>query len=268
MSKAEKAYTDRNRNKGRTDAYVYERTGEEMSWFVPADSLDAMLTFEVRPSDIFLITAAKSGTTWMMHIVSLIMNNANEEVLNASSTSPFNPYVTYPEFYILNHDVQPGYKTLAQMENQRFIPTHLSPNLLPPQVFKKMPKVIYVARNPKDVAVSLYHHFLQDAFLRSYTWEEYLLFSLKGTIRGEWGNHVIPWWEKRNEKNVFFVKYEDMVRDAGCCSTNSDSYNTMEINCKVGGWKDYFTVAQNEEFDEVYKRWIGDSGLVMDFTLP
>ncbi|XP_077996798.1 sulfotransferase 1B1-like [Glandiceps talaboti] len=309
---AEKAYKDRNLTPGRCDTYVYERTGVEVPWFVTEECLDAMVTFDVRPSDVFLITAAKSGTTWMKHIISLVMNNANEDALEATSTSAFSPFINYPEFHV-DEDGEPGYKEIARTECQRFIPTHLSPDLLPPQVFEKKPKVIYVARNPKDVAVSLYHHYLQIPFYCTYTWEEYLNNYIQGkeTVYGEWGNHVIPWWEKRNEKNVFFVKYEDMIRDLGKCVrelatfleqdhltedqlikvTNLCTFESMKESStalkigfcdmwnidrskspfvrkgKVGGWKNYFTVAQNEEFDEVYKKWIGDSGLEMDFTL-
>ncbi|XP_077989718.1 sulfotransferase 1B1-like [Glandiceps talaboti] len=308
MSKAEKAYRDRNQNKKSnvTDTYIYERTGQEMPWYVPADCLDSLVTFEIRPSDVFLITVPKSGTTWMKRILSLIMNDADEEeALSRESTSPFTPYKFYPEMKTYHVEY-------VKMEGQRFMPSHLLPNLLPPQLFEKKPKVIYVARNPKDAAVSMYHHCLQDNKIPSYTWSDFLTKYMQGRyIFGDWGSHVIPWWERRHEQNVLFVKYEDMVKDLGrvvrevasfmdrdtlsedqlnkitkLCTFESmkkDPVSLVKFACdlwsidvsnspfvrkgKVGGWKDYFTVAQNEEFDEVYKRWIGDSGLEMDFTL-
>ncbi|XP_077999664.1 sulfotransferase 1B1-like [Glandiceps talaboti] len=314
MSTADKAYINRNQKKGCTDTYIYKRTGDEMPWYVGAQCLDAMLTFEVRTSDVFLITTAKSGTTWVKRILSLIMNDANKEAMGPQFNSPFSPQARYPEFHHNDHQTVPNFKKYAQMEGRRFIPTHLSPDLLPPQVFEKNPKVIYVARNPKDVAVSLYHHSLQDIDMPSYTWDVFLTNYMqgKGTLFGEWGNHVIPWWERRNEKNVFFVKYEDMITDLGnvvkslasileqyhlteeqlneitkLCTFDSmknspdpayisicqgwnigTSKSPFVRKGKVGGWKDFFTVAQNEEFDGVYKRWIGDSGLEMEFTLP
>lgn len=42
----------------------------------------------------------------------------------------------------------------------RFIRTHLPFDLLPKQLRtgEKKPKIIYIARNPKDVAISYYHH--------------------------------------------------------------------------------------------------------------
>jgi hypothetical protein len=51
----------------------------------------------------------------------------------------------------------PGYKFFAEMEEQRFIKTHLPFKLLPPTIMSKRAKVVYIARNPKDVVVSYYH---------------------------------------------------------------------------------------------------------------
>ncbi len=35
----------------------------------------------------------------------------------------------------------------------------------------------------------------------------------------------------------------------------------------VGDWKNYFTVAQDEYFDEIYAEQCKDSGLIFDYTL-
>lgn len=50
----------------------------------------------------------------------------------------------------------PNYETLVNKKSPRFIKTHLPFSLMPPSVLKKA-KTIYVARHPKDVAVSWYH---------------------------------------------------------------------------------------------------------------
>ncbi|KAG7175898.1 Sulfotransferase 1A1-like [Homarus americanus] len=49
----------------------------------------------------------------------------------------------------------------------RIIKTHLPLSLLPPDILDTA-KVVYVARNPRDVTVSMYHHF-QHLNLHSYT---------------------------------------------------------------------------------------------------
>jgi Sulfotransferase domain len=42
----------------------------------------------------------------------------------------------------------------------RILKTHLPVSMLPPDIFKKGSKVVYVCRNPKDACVSYYHHTL------------------------------------------------------------------------------------------------------------
>ena len=46
---------------------------------------------------------------------------------------------------------------VANMKGRRVIKTHLPMQLLPEGVCEKA-KVVYLARNPKDVAVSFYYH--------------------------------------------------------------------------------------------------------------
>ena len=61
---------------------------------------------------------------------------------------------------ILPPQMLPLFHTLDQldkMESPRIIKTHLPFYLLPPNLLDTC-KVVYVARNPKDVIVSYYHH--------------------------------------------------------------------------------------------------------------
>lgn len=51
----------------------------------------------------------------------------------------------------------PTYDMLEAMTEPRFIKTHLPFSLLSPKLLEVGCKVIYVARNPKDVAVSFFH---------------------------------------------------------------------------------------------------------------
>ncbi|PIK58211.1 putative sulfotransferase 1C2A [Apostichopus japonicus] len=45
-------------------------------------------------------------------------------------------------------------------------------------------------------------------------WDEFLDQFCKGLLpHGDWFEHNIYWWERRNEPNVLFIKYEDMKKD-------------------------------------------------------
>ncbi|XP_070582127.1 sulfotransferase 1B1-like [Ptychodera flava] len=281
-----------------------------MQWFIPAFILDALNTFEVRESDVFLITYPKSGTTLVHKILALVMNNADEELIDGGLHVPFSRQISYPELHFLE-DSEPMCKKFEKMECRRFIPTHLPPSLLPRQLFEKPAKVIFVCRNLKDSCVSYFHHYMKSPYEVPLNWQDFLsMYLSKDMIYvGEWGSHVIPWWKKRNDQNVLFLKYEDIVKDLEqyirkiaafmeqdhltdekfdkivklCTFDNMKrdpvatraslselrqydaSSNPFVREGKIGLWKEYFTEEENTRFDQAYKRWIGDSGLEMEF---
>lgn len=47
---------------------------------------------------------------------------------------------------------------VASMPSPRYIKSHLTWDLLPEQMPAVKPKLVYVARNPKDMCVSYYHY--------------------------------------------------------------------------------------------------------------
>ncbi|XP_033118152.1 sulfotransferase 1C4-like isoform X3 [Anneissia japonica] len=97
----------------------------------------------------------------------------------------------------------------------RLIKTHLPPQHMAKQLTIKRPKIVYVGRNPKDNAVSLYNFYRANTYLRTYeTWNEFFeAFCADDVIYGSWFDMNIYWWNLRNEDNVLFIKYEDMKKD-------------------------------------------------------
>lgn len=70
-----------------------------------------------------------------------------------------------------------------------------------------------MARNPKDAAISFYHHYKN---LVGYpgTKEDFLDAFIDGKIiYAPFFDHIIPFWNIRHRKNVLFLTYEDMKRD-------------------------------------------------------
>lgn len=65
---------------------------------------------------------------------------------------------------------------INQIQRPRFIKSHLPICFLPKQLWQVKPKIVYVAREPKDAAISFYHHYYnfykysgtKDAFLDLY----------------------------------------------------------------------------------------------------
>lgn len=58
---------------------------------------------------------------------------------------------------ILNEMYAPGYEYMPHLPSPRVIKTHFPFSLMPSSVVRVQSRIIYVARNPKDVAVSYYY---------------------------------------------------------------------------------------------------------------
>ena len=60
-------------------------------------------------------------------------------------------------------------------------------------------KYIYIARNPKDVAVSFYYHTKRHSeYNFTGDWDCYFELFIKGEVEfGLWFDHVLSWWEHK-----------------------------------------------------------------------
>ncbi|GBN77502.1 Sulfotransferase 1C2, partial [Araneus ventricosus] len=76
-------------------------------------------------------------------------------------------------------------------------------------------KYIYVARNPKDCCVSYFHHtknLPQHGFKGDF--DEYFELFLSGKVDyGDYFDHLMEWYEHRNDPNVLFMTYEQIQED-------------------------------------------------------
>ncbi|XP_022109825.1 sulfotransferase 1A1-like isoform X2 [Acanthaster planci] len=289
---------------------------------VPRQVFEELESFQVRQDDIYLITYPKAGTTWMQQIISLIMDGLEAELHKKVHVFFRFPFLenTWISHYSQVGLIPPTHSLLPKMpcDTPRKIKTHLAPIFLPRQIFEKKPKVVYVARNPKDVAVSYYHMHQFDTTLQTYpSWEKFFeRFINKDVCGGDWFEHNLFWWKKRHDSNVLFIKYEDMKKDLKSavqltadflerpvtqkdiqkivekCSfqnmkkdptANPDMVLEFGSDCEVlnqppkekmvsfmrkgqvGDWKKYFSVAQNELFDELYQKEVMGSELSFDF---
>lgn len=104
--------------------------------------------FNFRDDDIIIATYAKSGTTWLQQIVAqLIFNGA--EGIDVPEISP------WLDLRVPAKEVK--LPALEQQQHRRFIKTHLPVDAL---VFSPKAKYIYIGRDGRDVAWSLYNHHL------------------------------------------------------------------------------------------------------------
>lgn len=103
---------------------------------------------------------------------------------------------------------------LDTADSPRVIKCHLPVNLLPTELWTVNPKIIYTARNPKDTAISYYHHYRG---LQGYdgTLDDFLESFLSGKILyGDYFQHVHEFIRLAKVKeNILFLTYEEMKFD-------------------------------------------------------
>lgn len=180
-----------------------------------AHNLDEIIDhFQAREDDIVIATYPKSGTTWMSEIVDLVLSDGDIEKSRRDAIFQKVPML---EFRVPG-EVPPGSEILESVPSPRVIKTHLPVPLFPKSLWDKNVKIIYVARNPKDVAVSFYHFDkMNQLHPDPGTWEEYVERFIQGNVGfGSWGAHVRDWWNLRQQKNMLYVFYEDMLEDPSC----------------------------------------------------
>ncbi|XP_036434860.1 cytosolic sulfotransferase 3-like isoform X1 [Colossoma macropomum] len=258
------------------------------------DNWENIQNFQARPDDILIATFPKAGTTWVSYILDLLYfgNTAPER----QTSLPIFLRVPFLE------GTFPGLPSGVELTDKlpttpRLIKTHLPVQLVPKSFWEQNCRVVYVARNAKDNAVSYYHFDRMNVGEpEPGDWNTFLKRFMDGKmVFGPWYDHVCGYWEKKQTySNIHYMFFEDMVEDTGreverLCSflglstpieereritkgthfdamkqnnmTNYSSIPVMDFKIspfmrkgKVGDWKNHFTVAQNEQFDEHYKQ--------------
>jgi hypothetical protein len=163
-----------------------------------------------QPSDVILVSFPKSGSTWMSYLIHLLRSGGDQQFRDIKDEVI---------------DITPGHWDPAVnpfLLPQRFSPrtykTHGSRRLCPSGA-----KYIYIARHPRDSLYSLYH-FVHDLFAipqlipiedfyRHYYVER---FGTGHDIGNVW-NHLLGWHPARNDENILWIHYEDLLEDLSTC---------------------------------------------------
>ncbi|UYV68921.1 hypothetical protein LAZ67_6001671 [Cordylochernes scorpioides] len=175
-----------------------EIEGIEFPGAFPNEIIQAALDYQPQPEDVFIMTYPKSGTNLAQYLTHLILNKGQ-------------PLSNFHEFENSSICIEKdGTEGIKALKSPRVLKTHIP--------FSKVPKsenskYIYVARNPKDVSVSLFHNI--NALLKTpKTFEEHLPLYIDGKLSyGKHLDHVLEFYQHRNEPNNLFITYEEILED-------------------------------------------------------
>ncbi|XP_075047315.1 sulfotransferase 2B1-like [Mixophyes fleayi] len=248
--------------------------------------------FKVLDDDVYIVTYPKSGTNWMIEILSLLRTKGDPTWCN---TVPI--WLRSPWYETLE-----GQSQIKDVIVPRVLTSHLPFHIFAKSFFTSKAKIIYILRNPKDILVSLFHFSkILCLYKDPENFQELFEDFLQGNVLyNSWFDHVKGWMQMKDNNKFFFITYEELHEDLRssvvriCEFLGKDldesqidlvvkhaSFNAMKENKMsnysvipqdfmdqtkgsfmrkgiTGDWKNYFTVAQNTYFDKVYQEKMKD----------
>ncbi|NXT56525.1 ST2B1 Sulfotransferase, partial [Pluvianellus socialis] len=204
------------------------------------------------------------GTTWMQEILTLLFSHG--DILPAKTIPNWERAPWLEQIYFRD--------ALRDTAARRLITTHLPARVLAPALQQSKAKVIYVARNPKDVVVSFYHFHRLAKFLPDPgSFDTFLTQFLEGTGKdrgslgcwgsaagpphhthlppvhyGSWFDHVKGWLGQRQLLDIFYVTYEELHQDLRGtaqrlstflgCPLSPETLGALEQHCSFVSMRD------------------------------
>nr|XP_016851651.1 PREDICTED: sulfotransferase 1C2 [Anolis carolinensis] len=167
---------------------------------------ESLCALQAKPDDLLICSYPKSGTTWMQEIVDVMRHGGDPQ---KCAQVPIYDRIPFLEQF---HFFPTGLEKIEAMPSPRIIKTHLPVQLLPLSFWEQNCKVIYMARNGKDIAISYFHfHLMNHGMPETTSWNQFLEDFLVGKIAwGSWFDHVRNWWEAKNHHLILYLFYEDM----------------------------------------------------------
>nr|KAG5688945.1 hypothetical protein BaRGS_031344 [Batillaria attramentaria] len=215
---------------------------------------------ELRPDDAITVAYPKSGLNWINHIVSMLQEG----------TTTIAPILQEDSFVLI--DGVGWDKKLTPPVKPRALWSHVPFRYLPRDVTKKKVKVVLITRNLKDVFVSLFTFLANFHGEMGYsgTWPQFFENILEN---GFWYGDPFDYlrdWEREIEAHpdlpILHVAYEDAKEDPVREVEKLNAFLGTQRS-QVGDWKNWFTVAQNEQFEEVYRTKMAGSKLKFRYEL-
>jgi hypothetical protein len=151
------------------------------------------------PDDVYLVSYPRSGNTWTRFLLA--------NLLNPNDPATFTNIESRVAEIYFNPD-----HALRKLPRPRLLKSHeaFHPNY---------PRVICIVRDPRDVAVSFYHHNVKARNIAdTYPMDDFIPRFMRAEFDpwwGSWADNVMSWIKMREGRDTFLLlRYEDMKEDS------------------------------------------------------
>lgn len=260
----------------------------------PEIRLKEIQELETRETDILVVSYPKSGSHWLHEILCKLLYDEH-------TPKPL------PRMEDCFMELLSGMSALTKLPSPRILYTHLPVQYLPRKHLSMGGKTFHLVRDPRDVAVSSYHHFLSEPRFKKYftrDWDQHLSEFMSGhCIYGEWCQYELQYEHFAKTSNMMVLFYEEMKTDEEMATRKIADYlglpctqeNAAEIarDCgiskvkermkshqssfmfrkgQVGDWKNHFSADQEKQFSSLFQEKMMGSNLaarylVLDYSL-
>jgi hypothetical protein len=159
----------------------------------------ALARFRPRPDDVYLVGFPRSGLSLLQMALYQMTTDGEMRFAHVAAVSPT----------LEGELLRSGARHLEELPAPRVFRSHLLRPRLP-----RGGRVLYLARDVGDVAVSAYHH---SALLAGHELDldEFLGQFIAGHPRfgSTWFAHLRSWWPHLHDPDVLFLDYGDVVAD-------------------------------------------------------
>lgn len=175
--------------------------GYYVSRFFHEENIRSAMNYKPGPGDVMVMGYPKSGTTWLQQIVHRIFSGGAP----AEDSVEIVARGAILEFL--------GEETVRALPKVGGIRTHMPFDMAP---FSNEAKYVFICRNPYDVCVSFFHHTKKIPIYKfeNGTFNEFLRYFIDGKVdTGDYFDHLMSYYKRRHEQNVFSLTYEDLKGD-------------------------------------------------------